>query len=72
MQIAAPFVVVGLLFQLGVGLLNRLMPQVQIFFVAMPLQIALGFFVLLLTISATMMWFLGAFESEVRNLFIGV
>jgi len=71
LQIAAPFVVVGLLFNLGVGLVNRLMPQVQIFFVAMPLQIAIGFVVLMLTISAGLMWFLGAFESEVRTLFTG-
>ena len=69
MQLAAPFIVVGLLFTLGIGLLNRLMPQVQIFFVAMPLQIALGFFVLLLTGSAILMWWLGAFETQVRALF---
>jgi len=71
MQIAAPFVVVGLLFMIGVGLLNRLIPQVQIFFVAMPMQIAIGFFVLMLTVSAAMMWFLGAFETELRTLFTG-
>jgi len=71
MQIAAPFVVVGLLFTLGVGLVNRLMPQVQVFFVAMPMQIAIGIFVLMLTLSAAMMWFLGAFETELRTLFTG-
>jgi len=71
MQIAAPFVVVGLLFTLGVGLVNRLMPQVQVFFVAMPMQIAIGIFVLMLTVSAAMMWFLGAFETELRTLFTG-
>jgi flagellar biosynthetic protein FliR len=71
MQIAAPFIIVGLLFSLGVGLVNRLMPQVQVFFVAMPMQIVLGFFVLMLTVSAGMMWFLGAFETELRTLFTG-
>jgi flagellar biosynthesis protein FliR len=71
MQIASPFVVVGLLFTLGVGLVNRLMPQVQVFFVAMPMQIAIGIFVLMLTVSAAMMWFLGAFEAELRTLFTG-
>ena len=71
MQIAAPFVVVGLLFSLGVGLVNRLIPQVQVFFIAMPMQIAGGFLVLLLSVTGAMMWFLAAFEKEVRSLFIG-
>jgi flagellar biosynthesis protein FliR len=71
MQIAAPFIVVGLLFTLGVGLVNRLIPQVQVFFIAMPMQIAGGFLVLLLTLTGAMMWFLGAFENEVRSLFTG-
>jgi flagellar biosynthetic protein FliR len=71
MQIATPFVVVGLLFSFGVGLVNRLMPQVQMFFIAMPLQIAMGFLVLLLTISAALLWFIGAFESGVRGIFGG-
>ncbi len=61
-QISAPFIVVGLIFYLGLGLLARLMPQVQVFFVAMPLQILLGMVVLLLTFSAAMMWFLDGFQ----------
>jgi len=71
MQIAAPFVAVGLLFTLGVGLLNRLMPQVQMFFVAMPMQIMLGIIVLMLTLSAVMMWFLDGFERGLMLLFSG-
>ncbi|MCZ6862439.1 MAG: flagellar biosynthetic protein FliR, partial [Alphaproteobacteria bacterium] len=71
MQIAAPFVVVGLLFSLGVGLVNRLIPQVQVFFIAMPMQIAGGFLVLSLTLTGAMMWFLGVFENEIRTLFTG-
>lgn len=54
LKIAAPFIAVGLLFSLGIGVLARLMPQVQVFFIAMPLQIALGFIVLGLTLSAAM------------------
>ncbi|WP_373086814.1 flagellar biosynthetic protein FliR [Sneathiella sp.] len=61
-QIAAPFLVFGLTFYIGIGLINRLMPQVQIFFVAMPLQIALSFVILSITIGAGMMWFLNSYE----------
>jgi len=67
LQIAAPFVVIGLVFQFGVGLLARLMPQVQIFFVAMPVQIALGLFVLMVTVSAGMLLFLDRFEASITR-----
>jgi flagellar biosynthetic protein FliR len=70
MQIAAPFMVAGLLFYLSLGLLARLMPQVQIFFVAMPLQIMLGFMVMAITISAGMMWFLGSFQNTFQGLLL--
>lgn len=70
MQIAAPFIVVGLVFFIGVGLLARLMPQVQVFFIAMPIQIMLGFLVMTLTLSASMLWFLSNYESMLNG-FLG-
>src|SRR4030081_2596023 len=45
-QLSAPFLVFGLLFNLGLGLLSRLMPQMQVFFVGMPLSIFGGFLLL--------------------------
>lgn len=59
-QIAAPFLIIGLIFYAGLGLLGRLMPQVQIFFVALPVQVGMGFVVLAVTAAAMMMWFLTA------------
>jgi len=69
-QISAPFLVYGLTFYIGVGLINRLMPQVQIFFVAMPLQLALGFAVFAMTAGASVMWFLAYYE-ELLIRFLG-
>ena len=43
LQLAAPFVVVALLFFVALGVLSRLMPQMQIFFIGLPVQVALGF-----------------------------
>ncbi len=63
-QIAAPFIAMGLIFFLGLGLLGRLMPQMQVFFVAMPLQIAAGLAVLALVLPAVIRWFLGAFQES--------
>jgi flagellar biosynthetic protein FliR len=58
-QIAAPFLVFGLLFNVGLGVLARLMPQVQIFFLGIPASIMLGFVLLALVLGAVMAVFLG-------------
>ncbi len=62
MKLASPFIVVGVVFYALLGLLARLMPQLQVFFLAMPLQIVLGLMVFLITIQAIMMVFLGDFS----------
>ena len=70
-QVAAPFIVVGLLFSAGLGLLNRLMPQVQMFFIIMPLQVFLGVLLLMVTVSSILLWFMNAFGEGLRTLFTG-
>ena len=57
-QIAAPFLVFGLLFNMGLGILAKLMPQMQVFFVGMPLTILIGFLILIMVLGAMMMTFL--------------
>src|SRR5690606_29183058 len=42
-QLAAPFIIFGLIFNLGLGLLARMMPQMQVYFVGVPLSILAGF-----------------------------
>lgn len=54
LQLASPFVVVGTVFYAGLGLLGRLMPRVQVFFIAMSLQITLAFVVMAMTLSVSM------------------
>lgn len=70
MQIAAPFVVFGLVFYTGIGLIARLMPQLPIFFVIMPLQIWVSLLILSLTLSAIMLWFMQNFESGMSALLV--
>lgn len=65
-QLTAPFLVFGLVFYLGIGILSRLMPQVQIFFVAMPANILLGLTLLMLLLGAVMMWFLDHFTTSMQ------
>lgn len=62
LQIAAPLVAFGLVFYLGLGVLSRLMPQAQIFFIAMPLNILVGFAIMAMTLGAVALVFLERFE----------
>lgn len=45
-QLAAPFMVVSLVFFTALGLLSRLMPQLQIFIIGLPAQMVMGFLLL--------------------------
>jgi flagellar biosynthetic protein FliR len=67
-QLAGPFLVFGLLFNVALGVLSRLMPQMQVFFVAMPLSILIGFLILILVVGTMMGTFLGYVESVLRQL----
>jgi flagellar biosynthetic protein FliR len=58
-QLAAPFLVFGLLFNVGLGVLSRLMPQMQVFFIGLPLSILLGLMLWVLVIGAMMGTFVG-------------
>src|SRR5271169_4151917 len=57
-QLSAPFLAFGLLFNIGLGVLSRLMPQMQVFFVALPLSILIGLLFLLLVLGSMMGFFL--------------
>lgn len=70
-RMSAPFLVVGLVFYFGLGLLNKLMPQMQIFFIAMPLNIAIGGLMLFALLVTMMMWYLGHFETALGRFIAG-
>jgi flagellar biosynthesis protein FliR len=67
-QLSAPFLVFGLLFNLGLGVLSRLMPQMQVFFVGLPLSILLGLLIFLLVLGGMMSVFLGEVENVLTRL----
>jgi len=67
-QLSAPFLVFGLLFNLGLGVLSRLMPQMQVFFIGLPLSILLGFLILLAVIGAMMGTFIDFIGAILREL----
>jgi flagellar biosynthetic protein FliR len=67
-QLSAPFLIFGLLFNLGLGVLSRLMPQMQVFFIGLPLSILLGFLILLVVVSAMMSTFLEFLAAILRQI----
>jgi flagellar biosynthetic protein FliR len=68
MQLSAPFLVFGLVFNIGLGVLARLMPQMQVYFVGVPLSILTGFLILALVIAAMMGTFLDYFIGVMHDL----
>lgn len=66
LQLAAPFLVFGLLIYATLGVLSRLMPQLQVFFLAMPVNILAGFVLLMLFIGVMMNAFLDFFAGQMR------
>lgn len=63
-QMAAPFIVFGLVFYLGLGLLARLMPQLQVFFIAMPANIGVGLVLFAILLASTLGWYMSHFEAH--------
>jgi len=68
LQLSAPFLVFGLVFNIGLGVLARLMPQMQVYFVGVPLSIFAGFLVLALVIAAMMGTFLDYFVGVMHEM----
>ena len=68
LQLSAPFLVFGLVFNIGLGVLARLMPQMQVYFVGAPLSILIGFLIFALVLVAMMGTFLGYFEGVIHEM----
>ena len=50
LKIAAPFIFFGILINLGLGLISKLMPMVPITFLAIPVSVLVGLFILFLLV----------------------
>ena len=62
-KIASPFIAFTIIFYSGMGLLSRLMPQLNIFFLSLPLQIYLGLGLLFMTVLIIIVWFTRYYEN---------
>jgi flagellar biosynthetic protein FliR len=69
-QMSTPFLVYGIVFAVALGLLARLMPTLQVFFIAMPMQILAGLALMAVSLTAMLLFFLGSYEDRM-SVFLG-
>lgn len=66
-KIAAPTVVIGLLLYLSAGLMSRLMPSMQVFFVLIPIQVGIVLLFMGLSVTAILMIYLNFIEDKISS-----
>lgn len=67
LQLAAPFVVYGLVFNVGLGMMARLTPTLQVFFIAQPLNILLAFALMMVTLGLILTQFIDRFGEALQS-----
>ena len=68
LQLSAPFLVFGLVFNIGLGVLARLMPAMQVYFVGVPLSIMIGFVIFGFVLAGMMGTYLDYFARVMHEL----
>jgi len=61
-KFSMPFFIFGNIIYLGLGILNKLIPQIQVFFLSLPIQILVGLIILMLSIGFILNSFLEYFS----------
>jgi len=62
LQMSAPFIIVGLTYYIGLGILGRLMPTLQVFFFGLPFQLTAQIWVLTVSVSGILLVFMQKFQ----------
>lgn len=62
LQLAAPLLAFGIIYNVALGLMSRMSPQIQVFFIALPLQVAGGLWMLMVALPLLILLFLRWFE----------
>jgi flagellar biosynthetic protein FliR len=63
-QLSLPIMIVFFVMQMAFGLLNRIIPQMQIFFISLPFQLWAGLFIFLISCGTILGHFGKMFENE--------
>ncbi len=70
-KLASPFIVMTMLIYVGMGVLSRLMPQLQVFLVVLPLQILMAIVLLAFMFAVIMSAWLSHYQSALMFFFSG-
>ena len=68
-QISAPLIIVGTLMFLAAGIIGRLMPTLQVFSVLTSPQLLVGFFILMTSFSAIMLYYIEFYREKIAFVF---
>ena len=68
-EIAMPFFVIGLLMYVALGVIQKLLPQIQMFLIALPLQVWGGLLIMSLTVSSLLAIWLRYFDETLVAFF---
>lgn len=67
-KISTPFIVSIVAFYVVLGVISKLAPQIQIFFISLPLQIIFGMFILSITLSSIFLYYLNQYSHLIANI----
>jgi len=68
-KIATPFIIIALCLYVGMGVLARLIPQVQVFILSLPILILLSILTMSLILSSAMMFWMRQFQDNMAYFF---
>lgn len=71
-QIAIPFIVLSVMIYVGMGVLSRLMPQIQVFLIAVPVQIVITLLAFSLVVSSMFLFWAQSYESSLAGFLRGL
>ncbi len=66
-KIALPVLLVGSITYFSAGIIGKLIPNIQVFFIVMPLQVCIGMLILFLTLGGTILWFIDNYNNMMIN-----
>lgn len=67
LRIASPFIVFALIVNLGIGLANRLTPQIHVYFMATPIVVIAGLFLFYFTFRTAIEIFMAGFAAWLKS-----
>jgi flagellar biosynthetic protein FliR len=68
LRLASPFIIYGLLFNVAIGMVNKLAPQMPLYFISLPYLIMGGMFLLYLGIAAMLKLFADGFGPMMQGI----